>query len=223
MPDYIPAMDSLWTSWLSAFTQFCVANQAALGLTVGEVAELGTADTDWATRYATHLAAIATAESARGAKDVSRDEAETIARRIAQKIYATAGVTEEQLLAAGLNVRDTTRTPLSGDIVLAEPSPILLADFSQRGQCTIHWGRNPENERNNAKPQGIMGVRIYYHVGALPVAPGDWELLVADTNSPYIHVLQEVPPQTISYRAQWFDRMQRVGPYGDPIEVTVSA
>jgi len=223
MADYIPALDSLWTSWLSAFTAFCVANQAALGLSVGEVAELGTADTDWGTRYATHLAAIAAAESARGAKDVSRDAGETIARRIAQKIQAGEGITEEMILAAGLNVRDTTRTPLSGDIVLAEPSPILLADFSQRGQCTLHWGRNPENERNNAKPQGIKGCRIYYHIGRIPESPGDWDLLADDTNSPYIHVLQEVPPQTIAYRAQWFDRLMRLGPYGDPIELTVSA
>ncbi|MBI4721873.1 MAG: hypothetical protein HY769_02565 [Candidatus Stahlbacteria bacterium] len=61
-----------------------------------------------------------------------------------------------------LTVRDKKPTLLSEDIVMRTPPPILLVDHGHLRIAIIHWGPNPQNERKNAKPEGIVGVKIWY-------------------------------------------------------------
>lgn len=58
--------------------------------------------------------------------------------------------------------------------------------------------------------------------GGVPENEDDWRWLAHDTNSPYTHIIGGAEPVTIAYRAQYFDRRMRLGPFGDPVVVTNS-
>ena len=125
--------------------------------------------------------------------------------------------------------------------------PLLLLDFHLRHQVSIHWGPNPGNERQNAKPRGILGCELQYARGGLPADESGWTSLGLDTDSPMLHhidsgnsgtgtsMLEEgdrpalVPPlgqspfsTTYVYRARYVDKMLHYGNFGDPVECTVS-
>jgi hypothetical protein len=226
MADYIPSSDAPFDGWLSRFNTYCVANQVALGLKPAQANKLTAVTSSWHTAYNEHQAAQTAARAKTQNKTDKHDEAVEIIRQITGIIQANPDVTDEQRRAAGL--------PVAGDqpsIITSEESigaginaPILLSpDFSQRGRCTIHFGPNPSNERQNAKPRGVKGAKIWFSVGGLPAQDGDWQWLADDTSSPYLHILGNSQPTTVAYRAQYFDSRMNLGPLSDPVIVTITA
>ena len=223
MPDYIPTQDNQFDAWAANYAAYAAANQAALGLTVAEVADLTTAQTNWATAWAAHNAAQLTAKGATQTKDETRDALEAIVRGLTKGIQGRPTVTDDMRQQLGVTVPDRTPTPLSPDIVILTQPPLIELDFSQRSVAVVHFGLNPTNESLNAKPEGIRGARIQYALGGIPAEPSGWAFLADDTNSPYIHQLGDTAPTKIAYRAQWFDRLMRLGPFGDPAEATFTS
>jgi len=71
-----------------------------------------------------------------------------------------------------------------------------------------------EHLRNELKTRSVRG--------SVPENVDDWRWLADDTNSPYTHIIGGAEPVTIAYRAQYFDRRMRLGPFGDPVVVAIS-
>ena len=72
----------------------------------------------------------------------------------------------------------------------------------------------------------MKGVMIWYATGGIPGtddAAGPWQFVALDSESPYVHIPDLTSVTKLAYRAQWFDRRMRVGPFGDPTEVAISA
>jgi len=222
MADYIPASDSLFDEWARNFSETCITYAAELGLSPGDVSSIEHAYNDWQLGYVNHQNARNAARGAAEHKDEQRDNAEEIFRRFTKMIQARPETTDSHREALGITVPDRTRTVLAAQMVLATEAPLLLIDHSLRGQTTIHFGPNPSNERENAIPQGMSGAKIWYHVGGLPESLDEWRWLADDTNSPYTHVIGGAEAVTVAYRAQYFDRRMRLGPFGDPVVVTIS-
>jgi len=150
-------------------------------------------------------------------KNEARDAAEEVFRRYTKVIQARPETTDAQREALGITVPDRTLTALSAGMVLPTPAPLVWVDHAQRGQTIVHFGPNPSNERQNALPQGLRGAKIWYHIGGVPENEDDWRWLADDTNSPYTHIIGGAEPVTIAYRAKYFDRRMRLGPFGDPV------
>ena len=223
MADYVPRPDIGFNTWVDIATVFIVANQAILGVSIAQVNEMGTLHTAWGVAWADHLAAVITARGALEVKEESRDALESYMRFLIKIIQANEGTTDQMRESMQITIPDTTPTPQSEDIVLETEPPMLLISLEQRSQARVSWGLNPANERANPKPQGIQGCNIQFCLGGIPEDPSAWELLADDTNSPYIHQLHDTAPQKIGYRARWFDRRMRKGPWGQPEEATISA
>ena len=91
---------------------------------------------------------------------------------------------------------------------------------------SAHYGHNPNNEALNAKPPHIRGAEIWFAQNGIPGSDpeaGPWEYAGQDTNSPYVHFMPMAQSGTIAYRARWFDRIGRPGPFGETVEVAVAA
>ena len=123
---------------------------------------------------------------------------------------------------AGLTIRDTARTKSSDDDILTITPPMVHLDFSVGQQITIHWGPNPQDERRNGRPQGVVGCEIQVHRGGLPEHEAEWQILDTDTNSPYVDMVHEDTPTTYAYRARYLGKRQKHGAHGDPAVCTVS-
>jgi len=222
MADYIPASDSMFDEWARTFWEYCLSSAASLGLSPDDVSAMQDAYNEWHAAYVTHQRARNEATAATESKDEARDNVEEIFRRYTKIIQARPETTDSQREGLGITVPDRTRTVLAAQMVLATEAPLLLVDHSLRGQTIIHFGPNPSNERENALPQGMSGSKIWYHIGGLPETEDEWTWLADDTNSPYTHVIRGDKALTLAYRAQYFDRRMRLGPFGDPVVVTIS-
>lgn len=223
MADYIPRSDTAFDEWLEHFTAYVVVHSGAIGLSGEERNQIIAQNNSWDLHYDAHITAKAAARGAQEMKDNAREDAESLVRKLARIATAHTGTTDADREGLGITVPDTTPTPLSEDVVLATPPPIVLVDHSQPRMAIVHFGANPGNERENAKPPGIKGAKIWYHIGGLPAEGEKWEFLADDTNSPYTHVINNDESLTVAYRAQYFDRRLRLGPLGDPMEVAISA
>jgi hypothetical protein len=222
MPDYIPREEAARIAWLERFAVWMNAHGTTHGFSPGEVAEIVTAVTDASTAMEDNETAQAAARAATVAKNSTLAVATDRVRQGAQRLQIDPNTTNAERAAVGITVRDKVRTLTSPDAVRELVPPDVRLDFSKRLQVTIHWGLNPHNEHENARPAGTLGVQIQYHRGGIPEHEHDWITLDIDTESPFIHVVHEDTPTTYAYRACWIDKKANKGPYGDPAVCTVS-
>ncbi len=219
---YIPGRDGDFNSWQNNFVSYVITNAAALGITPAEVTELQNAQTSWNSSFPASITAKNASKGANELKDEDRDTLESTARLLTRKVQARKETTDTQREGLGITVPDMDPTALSEDVVLNTTPPMVHIDHSKPRMAFVHFGANPQNEKENAKPDGIKGARIWYHMGGLPTGGAKWEFLADDTNSPYNHIINNDIGITVAYRAQWFDNRLRLGPLGDPITVAIS-
>ncbi|MBI4833313.1 MAG: hypothetical protein HY811_00635 [Planctomycetes bacterium] len=181
--DYMPDPDGDFNIWQGNFVMKVVGAPAAYGLTPADVVNVSADSAAWQMALAAHVAAQNAAKAAAETKDDTRDILESEIRSLVKRIQSYPAMTDAQREDLGITVPDLTRTPLSEQIVLSEPPPIIEA------KCT-----------------GPKTVRF----------------LALDTNSPYIHNVGNVTTVTLAYKAQWFDRRKRMGPFGNPVVVAVT-
>lgn len=215
--DYIPFRDAEFDEWLERFTAYISAHYAELGLSITDKDKMVAANNDWKTGYRSHLTAKDAARGAKGTKNNLRKRAESLSRNLAQRSTVYPGTSNAHRAGMGITVPDTKLTPVSPDYVLLLAPPLLLLDWSQRSQVLIHFGVNPANEKENAKPDYITGARIWFRIET-----GPWQFLADDTNSPYTHNFAITEPTSVEYRSQWFDKKIRLGAFGDTAKCTVS-
>ena len=238
MPDFIPRPDATFDVWMQNFLNQVEQIGPQVGLPQSEITAVKDAASQWVQDYNAQVAAKNAAQAATVTKDNTRDDTESVVRRVVKQLQANPQLTDGQRELLGITVPDTTPTPQSPDYVLSVPSPLLSLDFSQRQQITNHFGPNPENESENAKPEGIAGAKIWFRLIEPRGMQGrnvskfldemghvdwnEWQFLADDTNSPYVHVIETTIPITLEYKAQWFDNSMRLGPLGDPVRATVT-
>ena len=254
MPDYIPSKETDKLVWLFAFGNWLTedggVHALAHGITVDQAVDyyLAVVQTSQAIMDATEKQALARAATAH--KHAAIGQAVATARDYAQKLQHDPTMTDADRAAAGITVPDATQTAASADAVAALEPPLLLLDFHLRHQVTIHWGPNPGNEHQNAKPHGVMGCEIQYARGALPQEESGWTSLGLDTDSPLLHHIESGTSGTgngvphpietggkqgqtrtrasfgsvpvFLYRARYVDKKLRYGNFGDPVECTVN-
>lgn len=239
--DYIPQVDSEFDEWFQNFVAQVKQLGPGLGIPANLITDIDNLLQSWLAGYQGHLVAKAAARGARELKDDILYNSEKASRIITKMFQANPNTTKQQKQILRITVPDLKPTPLSPDYVLHVTPPLIWLDFSIRGKITLHFGPNPENERENAKPEGIAGAKLWFHV----VSPRpqeakestaskflmsldyqdwhEWIFLADDTNSPYEHVIETTVPITIDYKAQWFDSRMRLGRFGDPVRATVTA
>ena len=223
MPHYIPQSDAGFDEWQKNYVAYAETQLGGLGLTQEEVDELLKAQKEWINDYTIHITQKNAARGATEDKDEARDGFETILRQLTRKIQARKETTDTDRERLGITVPDRTKTPLSEQIVLTEPPPRVEAVCTGPKQVRIDWYPTPVGTESEAKPQGIDGVAIWYAEGGIPADEGEWRFLALDTNSPYVHNVGNDTTVTIAYKAQWFDRRKRMGPFCDPVTVAVTA
>ncbi|MFH1227697.1 MAG: hypothetical protein V1701_07320 [Planctomycetota bacterium] len=226
--DYIPLRDAEFAEWLKGFTAYISVHYAELGLSATDKDNLVAANNDWKRDLQADVTAKNAARGATATKNNTRQTAESLARNLAQRSTVYPGTTNVHRASMGITVPDTNPTPTAQDYVGNLPPPLLVLDWSGRGQVVVHFGVNPADEKRNAKPVDIAGAKIWYRQEG-----GAWTFLADDTNSPYIHILAAVQhtvqaglaitePITVEYRAQWFDKKMRTGSFGQTAKCTVS-
>jgi hypothetical protein len=215
--DYIPKMDAQFDEWLEKFSANISAIATPLGVTPALITGVTTAYTAWDLAYDAHQLAHNAAQSAAEIKDEARAAAKDAVRPVVGMLQKNPGLTDAQRETLGITVPDREPTPTAPDYVVTLPPPILLLDWNQRAQVIVHFGVNPSNEKRNAKPDAIAGAKIWFRIES-----GPWNFVADDTNSPYVHFYTITEPANVEYRAQWFDKKGRTGPFSETAKCTVT-
>ena len=214
--DYIPQADTKFDEWFHKFCANLPGVAQAVGLSQNFVTDVLGTHLRWNTNYPAHLQAQTTAEVATEVKNSNRVSAQEKIRAAVGMLQANPQLLDSQRELLSITVRDTIPTPVSPEYVMELEPPLLKLDL-RTGQVTIHFGVNPADEKKNAKPENIAGVKIWYRVGE-----GQWQWVGDDTNSPYMHNIDLTTCGALEYRAQWFDKKMRVGLFSTVTPATIS-
>lgn len=224
MKDYVPHKIADLALWLTNFGNQLGVYGATVGASPAEIADLQ-AD---ASRFGAEAIAVESALNAYRAAVALResDRVDTIEprlRQFVQRVQHHEGMTDAIRRELGITVPDRIPTPLSPVLIEEAGAPVLIVDFGQPNRATLKFGRSPLNRRQNALPPGIRGVRLWSFEGnGPPPNEDDWRYLNEDNRSPYTHVIENSEPLTITYRAAYIDRHNRVGAFSEPVTVTIN-
>ncbi|MFH0887686.1 MAG: hypothetical protein V1871_00560 [Planctomycetota bacterium] len=225
--DYIPRVDAEFDEWSRNFSAQIGAIAASLGVDPGLIAAVTDTDAPWKASYVADQSARQAAKSASATKNKLRAVRIDAIRTLVGMIQKNPGLTDAQRSILGITVPDRNPTPLSPEYVANLAPPLLLLDWSQRGEVLIHFGVNPSNEKRNAKPPKIAGAKIWYRIktgltAEASAKAGSWTFLTDNTNSPYTHIFSITEPTSVEYRAQWLDKQMRTGAFSQTAKCVVS-
>ena len=219
---YIPRPDSAFNTWQANFVAKVTANPAAYGLTPADVADLAASSTGWQASLTASITAKNASKGANAAKSESRKVYESKLRSLTNKIQAQPTTTDVRREELAITRPDRTLTPLAELIIQTEPTPVIKALCTGPKTVRIDWSPSHDSGDSAALPKGIDGVAIWVADGGIPSTKDKWRFLALDTNSPYIHNVKNDMTVTLAYKAQWFDKKKRMGPFGDPVIVAVT-
>ena len=220
--DFISKRDGDFHPWFKNYHDRIVADPPRYGVSASDLAKLTAAYADWQVKYPAHTTAQSSARAAADDKDISRDGAEVVIRRTSKLIQAREETTSVHREELGITVPDTTRTPLSAQVVLSTPPPVLHAVCTGPKFVRIDFYPTQAPGQNEALPEGMIGAEIYAAEGGIPSDESQWVALAMDTNSPYVHNVANDVTVTMAYKARWMDLRGRKGPFGNPVVVAVT-
>jgi len=217
--DYIPDSDADFDAWLQNFVTYVTANAASLGVSANEVTALQDVKDGWDAKYPASKTANAAAQSARQAKDDSRQRGEDRIRPMVGKMQANVQITDAQRLAMDITVRSTTRTPVGPPTT----KPIATVDTSQRLRHTISFV-DELTPTSRAKPDGVQGCEIWTKIGnPAPAGPDDVKYLALDTRSPYLTEFDAADAgKTAYYLLRWLSTRSEAGPWSQTVSGTIT-
>jgi hypothetical protein len=223
--DYIPKRDAEYNTWISNFQMYAAAHAAELGLTPAQALELLQAKTMWGLSYSAHIAAREAAGAAQTTKEEKKADATKTVRQLVNLIQARKETTDGQRRALAITVPDREPTPLDPELI-QKITPEMELDFGTAQRVIVHVGPNPKDENNNGLPYPAAGFRLHVLYSAIPAGTENlealpWTLLVDHTHSPFLHLIGHAA--TVTYRAQYFDRLMNLGPLGPPESCSVTA
>lgn len=222
-PPYIPAPDGLAANWAQNFADRLVAAPATYGTTAPVAATIAAAVTAFVDALA-----IATAPATRttptvAAKDAARVDMENAVRPLAQQIRANSAVTNQAKLDLGLNLPNTSPTPIPAPVT----SPQLALDAAAPGVHLLRYADAGQGT-GKAKPEGVVGIEIFRAVGLAPaVDPATCVYLGTFTKAPFRSTFGVPDAAKIAtYFARWTTRsgpqgVAQTGPWSAPLSVVV--
>jgi len=221
--DYIPRSDSEFDVWLNNFTNYVVANLVLLGLLPADGTALQSARDDFNAAFTANIAAQATAQGARAAKDSARSITEEYVRGLVARLQASPDVDDQERESMGITVRDTTSTARP----VPTTPPIAIVNAAQRLQHTIDF-RDSTNSTSRAKPFGVQGVEIWMAITPIgtpaPTDPSEFAFVTLDTSTPHlIEFAGADGGKNAHYILRWVNTTGQKGPWSEVVSATINA
>jgi hypothetical protein len=216
--DYIPGPDADCLTWLGNFSVVITASPTDYGLIAGDATEM-------TTRTATFSGALAAATngSTRGpmtvaAKDIARANAVVFARSLAARIQAYPEITSDQLVALGLTVRKTGRTPVPDPVT----APLLSFISASALRHTLRYSdeTTPDSRK---KPFGSAGLMVSWWIlpSGTPASGPPTQFGIYSANPMVFNFQLADVGKVVTYSAQWMTATGAMGPISNVVTAAV--
>lgn len=221
MASYLPLADGPLQDWADNFSAkiSAEADPATIGLDAKQVTDYAALAAD----YATKLAASVNPDTRGGATVLAKNTAKKAlvaeSRKLAMIVTNHPGVTDQQRYDLGLNIRDTTPTPVPPP----DESPTI--DVLSVDGWTLNIRLHDGTATKRAKPAGVTGALVFTYVG--DVAPVDveawkFEGTASRTNTKVVFPSTLAPGTKVWLTAAWVNRKLQSGPAAMPVSRLIS-
>jgi hypothetical protein len=219
MPDFIPASDAEFDTWIHNFTHYVSAHLAELGLVAADLTPITDSVTDWDTAFADQVAALAAAQGASQTKNSVRAALEGLVRPLIKRMQSHPGVTNAHRASMSITVPSTDRTAAA----VPESRPVGTIDTSQRLRHTINFSDESTPGRRG-KPAGVTGCEIWVKIGdPAPVDPKELHFVAMDTATPYVRDYDGADGnKTAHYMLRWVNSKGESGPWSQTVSATIT-
>ncbi|MBX3395393.1 MAG: hypothetical protein KF841_08490 [Phycisphaerae bacterium] len=220
MADYIPAADAEFQAWQTNFVNYANANLAALGLTAADMAPIDTAQTEWESAYPAHVTAVASAESARAAKDAARAGYVSLVRSLVRRLQASPQVNDAERAALGITIPDSNPSPIGPPAT----APLGSIECSGRLRHKIDFVDESTPTRK-AKPLGVLGAEIWGAISDTPPTdPSQFIFRGLSTRAPLVVTYPGSDGGRMAwYWLRWVNSRGEKGPWSNPVNATINA
>jgi len=214
---FLSLSDAGLLAWTVNFNTLINADPTAYGLTVEQAAEYATLSDAYASAYQT---AVDPGTRTRGkvqAKNTAKAALKDRARLLAKVIEGQVGVTDEQKIDLGLNVR---KAPAPIPPPETAPDIDIVSVSGRRVKIRLH---NADNTKR-AKPAGVAGASVFSFVGEAP--PSDTAAWKFEGNTTRTVVDVDIDPSAqpgakVWFTAFWFNPRAQSGPAANPVATNV--
>lgn len=225
---YIPAQNNAFLGWIDNFASLITADPARYGLDAVAAAAIQTAADNFDAAFALagttappHPVPVNPAARTPvtvAAMAATKGASTATVRPYAQQIRINPGVTNDDKVALGLNLQNTSPSPV--------PAPVSypLLSLLSGGPLTHTFSyKDSMTAVGKRKPDGVVQMQL---VGAAAVAaatdPDTLPPLPAQTKSPFMIVWSSGDGSKIaSYAARWVTRKGLVGPWSPILTAVV--
>jgi hypothetical protein len=213
---FLPDKDQDLEAWAANFDTKITATPTAYGLVAGDATAFHSLAADFTTKLAAAVNPATRTPVTVQAKDTSRAALRAKARALAKIINAYPPITNAQRVELGLNVRDTTPTPI--------PPPATKPLLSVDPDGTLRLVDETMPDRRG-KPVGVRGALVFTKIdGPAPVDPDDAKFAALATR---FRAALPLPPgsngKTLWVLAQWYNLRGELGPVSAVASTTIAA
>jgi hypothetical protein len=220
---YIPSKDADFDSWLVNFSALLTASPTTYGLTSGDATTVAGVTTAWTAAYTAATNPSTRTSPTIAAKDAARNAATATVRPLAIQISRNAGVSNDDKTAIGVNLINTSRTPVPPPTTQA----VLSLVSAIHNQMTIAY-RDSSTPTSKAKPPGAISLEIWQAIGTTPATdPSAAKPLTLATKSPVtVGTLTGDAGKFATFFGRWTTRsgpggQAQSGPWSAPLSVAI--
>ncbi len=215
--DFVPQRESELVTYTNNFGSKLSTLFASVGCTSAQSTNFATLNSNWTSSYA-----IATAPATRTrdtiiTKNNNKKLCVANLRALAKIMQGYPGTTDALRAQFGI----TIPKPLAP---IPAPTEIPLIEIRKRYGTTV-FIRLQNEEGKNKKPPGVVGARVYSHVGTtFPPDPADWFLEgQATRHDVEVQFNAELPAgTTVWFTAAWYSQRGQLGPGCSPVSTVLA-
>lgn len=220
---YLPAADAAFDAWFANFSALITANPTDFGLVSGDATTIAASFTSWHAAYLLATNPSTRTSPAIAAKDAERFSAEAVIRPYATQISRNPAVLNADKTAVGVNLPNTSRTPVPPPTT----QPTLSLVSAIHNLQTLAY-RDSATPTTKAKPPGAIGMELWRTIATTPATdPSAAELVGIVTKSPAnIGTSSGDAGKFATYFGRWTTRsgpggVAQVGPWSAPLAVVI--
>jgi hypothetical protein len=217
---YLPTRDADLDTWLNNFQTLIGAAPASYGLVASDATAITAAYTSWHTAY---LAAVNPTTRTHGTvstKNTQKANVSSVVRGYAATIRANRAVSDALKIGLGLHIRDTQPTPVPPPATV----PVLAILNMRQGLQEVR-ATDESTPSSRARPAGSAGMLLFRAVAEEAVTDPEQARFLAFTGK--TDFACEYGPadngKTATYFARWTNAKGEMGPWSQPMPVSIAA
>jgi hypothetical protein len=220
MSNYLPNRDAEFDTWLNNFQTLIAANPTNYGLVAGDATAITAAYNGWHTAYLAAVNPTTRTHANVSTKNTQKANASSVVRGYGATIRANRAVSDALKINLGLHVRDSEPTPVPPPSTV----PVLAVIGMRQGMQEVRV-TDESTPGSRARPVGSAGMILFRAIDETAVTnPAQAQFLAFTGKTDFTCEYDPADNgKTATYFARWTNAKGEMGPWSQPMPVSIAA